>query len=229
MKKKAILYLTMTLCVGMAGCGQKEKLKADKAFEKEFKEVSVHDPSVVQGDDGSYYIFGSHLAVAKTDDFMNWEYVNQGVKNDNSVIPDVYLNMKEAFEWSHSNTFWAPDVAKLADGKFHLYYCNCQGDAPVSCLGTAVSDTVAGPYINEGLMLKSGMGAEEKDEDGNLYQATTDPNTVDPCTFYDAEGKLWMVYGSYSGGIFIKEMNPETGLPLETGYGKNYWAAIILG
>ena len=220
MKKKAILYLTMALCVGMAGCGQKEKLKADKAFEKEFKEVSVHDPSVVQGDDGSYYIFGSHLAVAKTDDFMNWEYVNQGVKNDNSVIPDVYLNMKEAFEWSHSNTFWAPDVAKLADGKFHLYYCNCQGDAPVSCLGTAVSDTVAGPYINEGLMLKSGMGAEEKDEDGNLYQATTDPNTVDPCTFYDAEGKLWMVYGSYSGGIFIKEMNPETGLPLETGYGK---------
>ena len=28
MKKKAIFYLTMTLCVGMAGCGPKEKLKA---------------------------------------------------------------------------------------------------------------------------------------------------------------------------------------------------------
>ena len=29
-----------------------------------------------------------------------------------------------------------------------------------------------------------------------------------------------MVYGSYSGGIFILEINPETGFPLEEGYGK---------
>ena len=73
-----------------------------------FAEVSVHDPAIVQGDDGEYYIFGSHLAVAKTSDLMNWEYVNQGVKNQNDVIPDVYHQMEEAFEWSHSNTFWAP-------------------------------------------------------------------------------------------------------------------------
>ena len=220
MKKRIYFLLGTILLAGLAGCGQKEKLKAEKPVEKEFQEVSVHDPSVVQGDDGSYYIFGSHLAVAKTDDFMNWETVNQGVKDDNGVIPDVYLNMKEAFEWSHSNTFWAPDVARLEDGKYHLYYCNCQGDAPVSCLGTAVSDKVDGPYVNEGLMLKSGMPASEKDEDGDLYQATTDPNVVDPCTFYDAQGRLWMVYGSYSGGIFIKEMDAKTGLPLEEGYGK---------
>ena len=34
-------------------------------------------------------------------------------------------------------------------------------------------------------------------------------------------GRLWMVYGSYSGGIFIVEMDPETGFPLpDQGYGK---------
>ena len=102
-------------------------------------------------------------------------------------LPDVYLNMKEAFEWSHSNTFWAPDVVRLKDGMYHLYYCNCQGDAPVSCLGMAVSQEVAGPYINQEIILKSGMGADEEDEDGNLYQAASDPNVVDPCTFYDKE------------------------------------------
>ena len=96
MKKRIYFLLGTILLAGLAGCGQKEKLKAEKPVEKEFQEVSVHDPSVVQGDDGSYYIFGSHLAVAKTDDFMNWETVNQGVKDDNGVIPDVYLNMKEA-------------------------------------------------------------------------------------------------------------------------------------
>ena len=171
------------LCLGTSACGKQEKLMADTPVEKEFSEVSVHDPSIVQGEDGSYYIFGSHLAVAKTDDLMNWSYVNQGVKDDNEIIPDVYSVMKDAFEWSHSNTFWAPDVVKLNDGKYHLYYCNCQGDTPVSCLGTAVSDSVSGPYENEGLMLRSGMDAGEEDEDGNLYQATVDPNTVDPNTF----------------------------------------------
>lgn len=220
--KKVITSGTALLCCALltaCSAGQ-EKLKADTPAEYTFEEVSVHDPSVVEGEDGAWYIFGSHLAVAKTEDLMNWTYVNQGVKNDNEVIPDVYSAMKDAFEWSHSNTFWAPDVAKLNDGKYHFYYCNCQGDEPVSCLGTAVSDRVAGPYVNEGLMLKSGMPASEDDEDGNLYQATVDPNTVDPAVFYDAEGRLWMVYGSYSGGIFIKEMDPQTGLPLESGYGE---------
>lgn len=221
-KKLAVLFAVMSVsALLITGCGaQKEKLKADTPVEKEFSEVSVHDPSIIEGDDGSYYIFGSHLAVAKTDDLMNWTYVNQGVKNNNTVIPDVLKQMKEAFEWSQSNTFWAPDVVKLNDGTYKLYYCNCKGDSPLSCLGTAVSDSAEGPYTNEGLMLKSGMSASEKDEDGNLYQATTDPNVVDPVVFYDNEGKLWMIYGSYSGGIFVKEMDAETGMPLESGYGE---------
>lgn len=204
----------------MTGCGQQTKLKASEPVKKSFEEVSVHDPSVLEGEDGEYYIFGSHLAVAKTNDFMNWTYVNQGVKNDNTVIPNVVNNMKEAFEWSHSNTFWAPDVVQLNNGSYVMYYCNCKGDEPLSCLGMAVSDSIQGPYTNKGLILKSGMGADLMDEDGNLYQATTDPNVVDPDVFYDEEGRLWMLYGSYSGGIFIKEMNPETGEPLDSGYGK---------
>lgn len=198
------------------------KRKADgrAAGRKSFEEVSVHDPSVVDGGDGYYYIFGSHLAVARTNDLVNWSYVNQGVKNENNVIPNVYSEMKEAFEWSHSNTFWAPDVIRLKDGKYHMYYCNCQGDSPLSCLGTAVSDSVEGPYVNEGIMLKSGMPADQLSEDGKLYQSADDPNTVDPVVFYDQEERLWMIYGSYSGGIFVKEMDPQSGLPLDSGYGK---------
>lgn len=29
-----------------------------------------------------------------------------------------------------------------------------------------------------------------------------------------------MIYGSYSGGIFVKEMDAESGMPLESGYGE---------
>ncbi|XCP86904.1 glycoside hydrolase family 43 protein [Roseburia hominis] len=217
MKKKAAICIALA-AVLLTGCG--EKLKAEPPVEKTFEEVSVHDPSIVAGEDGAYYIFGSHLAVAKTDDLINWTYVNQGIKNENPIIPDVYNVMREAFEWAHSNTFWAPDVIKLKDGKYHLYYCNCQGDEPLSCLGMAISDSVSGPYENQGLLLKSGMPEPQPSENGKIYMSTVDPNVVDPVVFYDQEERLWMIYGSYSGGIFVKELDPVSGLPLESGYGK---------
>jgi len=51
---------------------------------------------------------------------------------------------------------------------------------------------------------------------------TIHPNAVDPHVFFDVDGDLWMVYGSYSGGIFILEMDPETGLPQPNkGMGRN--------
>ena len=216
-KTAALCALSVAL---LTACGQTERLQSETPVEHTFTDVSVHDPAVVKGEDGAYYIFGSHLAVAKTEDLMNWEYINDGMKAHSSVIPDVYTAMADAFAWSRSDTFWAPDVIALQDGKYHMYYCNCQGSEPQSCTGTAVSDAVAGPYVNQGLFLYSGAGADEMNGFDSVYQATRDPNAVDPCVFFDARGRLWMIYGSYSGGIFAKELDPSTGLPLDSsGYG----------
>ncbi len=195
------------------------KLKADNQVDYSFKDVSVHDPSVIE-EDGSYYIFGSHLAGAKSLDFMNWDIIGSGVTKSNPIIPDARNEMKEAFDWAKTDTFWAPDVIQLEDGRFYMYYCTCEGSSPLASLGIAVSDHVEGPYKDLGIILKSGMGPGIPSEDGNTYDATVQPNVVDPCLYYDTKGRLWMSYGSYSGGIFILEMNPETGFPLESGYGK---------
>lgn len=219
MKEKLFFTASAICAVFFLSCSRHEQLKAAALVLKEFSEVSVHDPAVVKGEDGFYYIFGSHLAVAKSSDLMNWEYVNKGIKNSGKVIPNVRSEMKEAFEWSKSTTFWAPDVVFL-NGTFKMYYCNCKGDVPLSCIGIASSDSVAGPYKNGGLLLKSGMDASVPDEDGNLYQAASDPNAVDPNVFFSSDGRLWMIYGSYSGGIYIKELDSVTGLPLAQGYGK---------
>ena len=37
------------------------------------------------------------------------------------------------------------------------------------------------------------------------------PNAIDANLFYDKDGKLWMIYGSWSGGIFILELDKATG------------------
>lgn len=193
-------------------------LKAEESITYDLNNVSVHDPSIIKVDD-TFYIFGSHLAVGKTTDLMNWTSVASGVSKTNKVIPDAMTEMKEAFTWAQTNTFWAPDVIQLADGKFYMYYCNCEGSSPLAALGIAVSDNIEGPYKDLGVILRSGM-KDEPSENGDTYDATIYPNVVDPCVFFDKENRLWMMYGSYSGGIFILELDPKTGFPLEKGYGK---------
>ncbi|WP_172251752.1 family 43 glycosylhydrolase [Saccharibacillus deserti] len=184
-----------------------------------FREASVHDPSVIKVGD-TFYVFGSHLAAAKSKDLMNWDLIASGVTDSNPIIPNVKTELKEALEWAQTDTLWAADVIQLADGKFYMYYNACKGDSPRSALGIAVSDKVEGPYKDTGLILKSGMW-DQKSEDGTIYDATKHPNAVDPDVFFDKNGKLWMVYGSYSGGIFILEMDPKTGKQLPgQGYGK---------
>ena len=46
------------------------------------------------------------------------------------------------------------------------------------------------------------------------------PNAIDPTIYYDTDGKMYMCYGSWSGGIFTLEMNPETGRCIHPETGK---------
>ena len=43
------------------------------------------------------------------------------------------------------------------------------------------------------------------------FNSSTYPNALDPTVFEDKDGKLWMTYGSWSGGIYIVEIDPTTG------------------
>lgn len=179
-----------------------------------FSAVSVHDPSITKADD-TFYVIGSHLAAAKTDDLMQWEQVSDSVRF-NTLFEDVYEEFKEEFEYAQTDTFWAGDIQQLKDGRYYMYYCLCRGDSPLSVLGVAVADNVEGPYKKVESFLYSGTSPQF----GITYDATRHPNAIDPHVFYDNDDQLWMVYGSYSGGIFILEMDDTTGLPKDrTTYG----------
>lgn len=188
-----------------------------------FQNASVHDPSVIKVGP-TYYVFGSHLASAKSTDLMKWQQLTTNVSATNPLFlngaANVYTELAETFAWAQSDTLWAADVIRLADGKYYMYYNACKGDSPRSAMGIAVADNIEGPYVNKGIFLKSGMWGQAS-PDGTVYDAYKHPNAVDPNVFFDKAGKLWMIYGSYSGGIFIMQMNPSTGMPLAgQGYGK---------
>ncbi len=167
----------------------------------------MHDPSIMKADDGYYYIYGSHMQAARSQDLIKWYLISSGPSfAECTLFNNVQQELEAALKYAKTTTFWASDAIQLADGRYYLYYCTCEGSSPLAALGLAVSDQPEGPYEDLGVYLRSGYSG---------YDANNLPNCIDPHTFFDKEGKLWMVYGSYSGGIFILQMNPETGFPLE--------------
>ena len=187
-----------------------------------YSATGVHDPSVIKGDD-KIFIIGSHLDSAITEDYINWERYGSGVKNGNPVIPNVQEDMKEALKWAKTTTFWAGDIVRMKDGKYYYYYSVCEGTSPLAAIGYAVSDTVEGPYENKGIIMKSGRAGKllTYEPDRHIqYDPNIHPNAIDPTVFYDKEDQLWMVYGSYSGGIYVLEMDEATKMPVPgQGYG----------
>lgn len=238
-------FVSVSLILALASCGGDDSsysandtntfklpdpvTSADPAIAGEinYTNVAVHDPSIIKDDDGTYYVFGSHLAVASSKDLINWTQVASDGVEASSLFETYATEIAEGTAWTGGFMgSWAPDIKKLADGKYHFYYNFCGGPTVIDCvsrsyLGMATSDNIMGPYVNQGLLLKSGhAGTENPGLNGQNYNGNTDPNAIDPAIFYDKDGGLWMSYGSYSGGIWVMQLDPTTGKPLaDQGYG----------
>ena len=201
--------------------------------------VSVHDPSIVwEPVSQTYYIFGSHRASAKTTDMMNWTAFTAPWATATSTDATNSAALAEAVKWSKRGStsysvdgnMWAPDVIWNKAMNKWCMYLSVNGDNWYSSIVLLTSDNIEGPYLYQGSVVMSGFhsGTSYKDTDlekaigtqaslpsryavgnkwGNRY-----PNCIDPCVFYDENGKLWMSYGSWSGGIWMLELDENTGL-----------------
>ena len=237
--------------------------------------ASVHDPSVVSDGQGSYYIFGSHNAIARTSDFRSWTGVAAhalyGRRNANGSVTTVGYN--DAFHshlsttvpvrrgdsvteapfagydaaawscavpstdgkaWTVDGNMWAPDVIWNVAMQQWCMYLSLNGPRWNSVIILLTADHIEGPYVYRGPVVYSGFRSAT---DAKISWHLTDlelalgeqktlpsrynlgdrwgdymPHAIDPCVFYDADGQLWMSYGSWSGGIFILQLDEATGL-----------------
>ena len=231
---------------------------ADAVLKK--SRVSVHDPSVVKDEQtGKYYIFGSHIEAAKSDDLQSWtSFANGYARQNNKIFGDLSGNLKKAFAWAGEDlgdcaggfAVWAPDVVWNPDfvnqdgskGAYLMYFCT-SSDYRTSVIAFGSSKNIEGPYTFVDTLIYSGFTdttvmATSSTKNVNRRYSNTNiqelidagqvtfnnqwfnnhnfnnqmfPNAIDPTIYFDTDGKMYMCYGSWSGGIFTLEIDRSTG------------------
>ena len=251
MKKSKITVVLLALSLSISGMNS---VFADAAGHR----VSVHDPSIIK-DNGTYYVFGSHIDAAQSDNLMDWyTFTNGYAKTNNVEFGNLSENLKKAFAWAGEDledcaggfSVWAPDVIwnpefKCPDGStgaYVMYFCT-SSTYKRSVICYAWSKNIKGTYTFGDTLIYSGF----YDNDSYVTSATKNvnrkytttnvddlikkgevtynnswfnnhdfnnqlfPNAIDPTIYYGTDGKMYMTYGSWSGGIFTLEIDPKTG------------------
>ena len=262
MKKLICTLLSLGVLFSVNVSGGAE-MKNEKRY---IREVGVHDPSIIKDTDGSYYVFGTHITTAKSNNLIDWDYTARGYKREGNVhFGNLSENLKGSFKWAGEDdsdckggfAVWAPDVfynprycwPDGTTGAYMMYY-SASSTYKRSCIGLAVSRDIDGVYeyvdtiiysgftkvkakdensthnkiytnTNIDELIEKGRVCSYKDDWGiDDYNNITYPNAIDPCVYMDARGRMYLTYGSWSGGIFALRINELNGLPVYPGFDK---------
>ncbi|HKW29669.1 MAG TPA: arabinan endo-1,5-alpha-L-arabinosidase [Verrucomicrobiae bacterium] len=160
------------------------------------RDVRVHDPSAITKCKDEYWVFftGRGIPSYHSMDMIKWEHG-----------PAVFTNAPawtaKAVPRNHWIYYWAPNIIRLGD-RYLLYYAVSSFGRNDSAIGLATNPTLdpADPgfkWSDQGLVVQS----TSKD----------DFNAIDPAASLDAQGRLWLAFGSFWSGIKLVQLDPGTG------------------
>ncbi|MBQ7732072.1 MAG: family 43 glycosylhydrolase, partial [Lentisphaeria bacterium] len=192
-----------------------------------------HDEEMIYGlgSDGKQHYFavgtdvrGQGITIWQSDDLVNWKDVGKVFTQANApkilnvgprgwsydfnavTIDDKgeygFLTERKPgannYRLGGGQPFWAPCIYfNEPDQTYYLYYsCSAYGTRN-SFIGCAKSKTLDKGWEDCGVLIHTRTG------DGKKY------NAIDPVVIKDADGKLWMIYGSFFGGIALVELDPK--------------------
>jgi len=155
----------------------------------------AHDPSTMVKRNGVYHIWttGDQVYHLTSTDLISWQPAAPVFAAGtwpawiNAAVPGF------------KGIFWAPECV-FKNGKYYLYY-SCSLGGRLSAIGLATSPDLA-TWTDQGLVVSS--------------DNTSPWGSIDPSIFTDAQGKMWMAFGSHLSGIWMIELDPTTGKRLDT-------------
>ncbi|WP_130013459.1 family 43 glycosylhydrolase [Serinicoccus sediminis] len=182
------------------------------------------DPAVIQGKDGWWYAYATADPlragdepgvghIARTRDWASWDYV--GTIFDETNRPS----------WAESSAgLWAPDI-RYVDGQYVLYFTvtdTTLNPGEDSAIGVATADDPGGPWVpaDEPVVPPRSL------DDGRFLW------TFDPAGFTSTDGRQWLYYGSYFGGLQVTEVSADgltpIGEPTQVAIGDRYEGAYVV-
>jgi len=169
---------------------------------EEWGSVNAHDPSIVKGDDGRWYVFSTDASagdmhrcgvqVRVSDDLITWDYLGTAFEDyETACAQEISAG---GLDPSKHQGLWAPEAVKVGQ-EWRLYYSASTFGSSRSVIGMAASDSLTGPWTDRGIVIRSDANAVSK------------PNAIDPCLFTDPSGKQYMTWGSFFGGIWLTALD----------------------
>jgi len=177
---------------------------------------NVHDPTLIKHD-GYYYMFSTDvffgggnvdeddprrdpkIPIRRSENLVDWHPIGHVF---DEMPEDVIDFMTEIQPDYRPLAVWAPFIKQVGD-EFRLYYSvPANDDLQTAYLGLATSPHPEGPWENQGLVLATYDGDEH--------------NGIDPALMVErASGRHWLFHGSWQAGIFVVEVDPETGFRID--------------
>ncbi|KAJ7249258.1 glycoside hydrolase family 43 protein [Mycena rebaudengoi] len=159
----------------------------------------VHDPSLVQRDDGKYFLFTTHDKAG----IITADHLNGPWKEIGSILPK-----NSTIQLPGRDDIWAPDVS-FHNGQYYAYYSVSTFGSQNSGIGLATSKTLEpGTWIDHGLVFNSTTG-------DNF-------NAIDPNLSIDEHGKPVLSFGSFWGDIhqlsLTRDLKTVTSSPTQVSF-----------
>lgn len=141
-----------------------------------------------------------NIPMRKSNDLVHWEFAGYAF---DSIPAEAWNHVYPISGRKTSRGLWAPFVYQEGD-TYRMYYCLSTFGEKVSYIGLAESKDPLKGWQPKGCVVKT--------------DSASVMNAIDPTIIENHETKqLWMVYGSFFGGIFAVELDRKTGLTLKEG------------
>ncbi len=190
--KGSLIVFIVCLSLGLS-IAQENKLSIDS--------MRTHDPATLQTHSGKYWLFstGKGIKTVWSSDLENFTSADpvfaEGTWPEwvNKYVPDF------------KGHFWAPDVL-FFNGKYHLYYSCSSFGKPTSAIGLVVNKTLD-PSSQE----------YQWEDRGEVVTSSikTDVNGIDPGFLKSKNGRVFLTFGSWHGGIAVGEIDTLSGKFIE--------------
>ncbi|KAB7670762.1 LamG-like jellyroll fold domain-containing protein [Bacillus sp. B1-b2] len=229
-RRSSIIILIAILVVSLTYFPSQEvNAEVDESEAINFQRVSVHDPSIIKADNGSYYVFGSHIAAAKSSDLMNWSSLVEReyqTPTNNPIYGDLSANLAESFKWAGEDdadstggfSVWAPDIIWNKDfiwedgskGAYTLYY-SVSSTYIRSAIGIAVSKNIEGPFEYRDTIIYSGFtnyDAKDNRSDVNKHWKNTNLSKLIDNGIIEEPNPNWFTSeGNYNNALYTNAID----------------------